>query len=297
VAGSARTSTRESDEGRQEALTLPRTIPAMKTPAGARELVVAAATVVVLSRFAPQSAAWLIAGLLLAGVAIGWLQILGDLDPATQTAGVPIESLILPAILAFAAVGVMHVLPIGLALAPAAVAIGWILLRATALEARLVVATTRASAADRMTVLILALVAALASFSGVAALVPGALPDPSVPDVTASPSLVLLLAAADGLVAFLLGYRVAAIRSSSVRDVGWAASTAAAVVAIAAAVLRVLDIPGFLGPALLVLVFFLWDAMHGGTVSRRREPRRIWETALLVALGLVVVMWSLGLRA
>jgi len=50
-------------------------------------------------------------------------------------------------------------------------------------------------------------------------------------------------------------------------------------------------------PALLVLVLFLWDAIHGGAPSRRRDPRRRLEMALLVVLGLVVVGWSLGLRA
>jgi hypothetical protein len=113
----------------------------------------------------------------------------------------------------------------------------------------------------------------------------------------ATPSLILGLAAADGLVAFLLAYRVAALASTSIRDVGWAASAAALAVAIAAAALWSIAIPGLLGPALLVLVLFLWEAMHGGPRARRRDPRRIWETALLLALGVVVVIWSLGLRA
>ena len=50
-------------------------------------------------------------------------------------------------------------------------------------------------------------------------------------------------------------------------------------------------------PALLVLVLFLWDALHGSSPARRRDPRRIAETILLVVLGLVIVGWSIGLRA
>ena len=94
----------------------------------------------------------------------------------------------------------------------------------------------------------------------------------------------------------MLGYRIAALRSSVIRDVAWMASTAAAVVTITAALLRQLQIPGLLGPALLVLVLFLWDALHGSPPSRRRDPRRLAETALLVVLGLVIVAWSIGLR-
>jgi hypothetical protein len=146
------------------------------------------------------------------------------------------------------------------------------------------------------------MVAGLSAFAGIGALVPGALPDPAAvvnggAVAPTSPSLVFGLAAADGLVAFLLAYRVAALRSTNIRDVGWAASSAAAVVAIAGAFLRTLEIPGILGPALLVLVFFLWEAMHGGAPTRRRDPRRIWEALLLVALGLIVVVWSVGLRS
>ena len=89
----------------------------------------------------------------------------------------------------------------------------------------------------------------------------------------------------DGLIALLLAYRVAALRSSNLRDVAWFGVTGAAVVAIAAVALRSIEIPRILGPALLVLVFFLWDAIHGGTPSRRRDPWRLWETVALAALG------------
>jgi len=72
--------------------------------------------------------------------------------------------------------------------------------------------------------------------------------------------------------------------------------TSAIVVAIAAVGLRAMEIPRLLGPALLVLVFFLWDAVHGTPPSRRRDARRIWETVLLLILGAVVIAWSVRLR-
>jgi len=156
-------------------------------------------------------------------------------------------------------------------------------------------------------VLVQGLLAAFGAFIGIATLGPGGfsivgppatLVPPGVAGGAAASSLQLgLLAVADGVVAFLLGYRIAALRSSNVRDVLWAASTAAAVVTITAAVLRSIDIPGLLGPSLLVLVLFLWDAIHGSAPARRQDPRRVWEAALLVVLGIVVIVWSIGLRA
>jgi len=104
-------------------------------------------------------------------------------------------------------------------------------------------------------------------------------------------------AGADALIAFLLGYRAAALRSSSFRDVTWFALTGAAVVAIAAVALRSIEIPRILGPALLVVVFFLWDTIHsGGRTRRRRDPWRAWETALLAVLAIVVIGWTIGQR-
>ncbi|HLA93186.1 MAG TPA: hypothetical protein VJO36_06610, partial [Actinomycetota bacterium] len=87
------------------------------------------------------------------------------------------------------------------------------------------------------------------------------------------------------------------LRSSNVRDVAWFGLTSAIVVAIAAVALRAMEIPRLLGPALLVLVFFLWDAVHGTPPSKLRDPRRVWEIVLLVILGLLVVAWSARLRA
>lgn len=273
----------------------------MQTPAGIRELVVGAGVVLLLSRFTEAESTWVLAAILFGAIVLGALEVVGESHPTTRAHGVPIESLIEPAVLAFGSVGLLQLVPIGLLEVPAIAAILWLLLRNLALEARLARSTTPPSAADRAAVLAATMVAGLAAFAGIAALVPGAMPDASavtsgqaVP--AATPSLVLGLAAMDGLVAFLLAYRVAALGSTSMRDVGWAASAAALAVAIGAAALRIIAIPGLLGPALLVLVLFLWEAMHGGTTARRRDPRRIWETVLLLALGLVVVVWSVGLR-
>ena len=74
-------------------------------------------------------------------------------------------------------------------------------------------------------------------------------------------------------------------------------ATYAAVVAIAAAAVRAVALPRLLGPALLALVFFVWDGVHGAPPTQRRDPRWIWQIALLVVLGAAVVAWNLALRS
>jgi hypothetical protein len=182
-------------------------------------------------------------------------------------------------------------------LAPALLLGAWLIARVLATEARILAAPTGPSGADRTAILVWSLLIGFLGFTGIAALVPGGLPEPGqVPGPGLTGQELAALAAADASVAFLLGYRAAALRSSNLRDVAWFGLTSAIVVAIAAVALRAMEIPRLLGPALLVLVFFLWDAVHGTPPARRRDPRRIWETALLLVLGIVVVAWSLRLR-
>jgi hypothetical protein len=269
----------------------------MKAPPGVRDLVLAGSVVIGLSRFVDGELVWAIGAVLMAAVGLAAVQLLGDADPAGQTAGVPIESVMAPALAAAAGVGAIRLVPVGLLLIPAIAILAWVLQLTLATEARLARSTAPPSGPDRSAVLVQGLTAAFGAFVGIAILVPGGLPEPGA---TASLPVTVqdlaVLALADGLVAFLLGYRIAALRSTNLRDVAWSASTTAGVVAIAAVVLRSIEIPRLLGPALLVLVLFLWDAIHGSAPSRRQDPRRRLETALLVALGLVVVGWSIGLR-
>jgi hypothetical protein len=270
----------------------------MRPIAGLRDLAVAATVIVALSRFIDGQLAWLMAVLILAAVALGALQVIGTAAPSGETRGIPIESVIPPALAAVGSAGALRLVPVGLLLLPAFAAVAWFIERVTATEARLARSTTAPSAADRTTVVVQALVAAFGAFVGIAALAAGGLDLGSggLAPASAGPFERGGLAVADGAVAFLLAYRIAALRSSIARDVAWMASTAAAVVTIVAAVLRQIAIPGVLGPALLVLVLFLWDAVHGSPPARRRDPRRIAETALLVVLGVVIVAWSIGLR-
>jgi hypothetical protein len=47
---------------------------------------------------------------------------------------------------------------------------------------------------------------------------------------------------------------------------------------------------------MLTLTFYLWDAFHGAAPARRRDPRWLWQIALLVVLGLAVVGLNLMAR-
>jgi hypothetical protein len=106
----------------------------------------------------------------------------------------------------------------------------------------------------------------------------------------------LVLAAADALVAGLLGYRASSLRVVTVRDALWSAFTYAAAIAIGAAALRAMEIPRLVGPALLTLAFYLWDAFISTAPRRRRDLRWIAQIAVLVGLGLIVAVWNLLLR-
>jgi hypothetical protein len=133
----------------------------------------------------------------------------------------------------------------------------------------------------------------------VAAAVPGGLPDPGAPLSPSALSLegLAVLATADGLLAAMLGYRAAALRGTNLREVLWAAITCGVAVAIGAAALRAMALPRLLGPALLVIVFYLWDATHAAVRSDRRDARRVWEAILLALAAIVAIVWSLNLRA
>lgn len=270
----------------------------MRGESGARDLAIAVGVIVALARFAPDAFVWPIAAALLAGVFFGSLQVVAEADPASGGAGVPVESLILPGGAALAGLGAIRLVPVGVVLLPAVLLAGGLVGLALVTELRIARASGPPTPTDRTAVLIQVLIIGFLGFAGVATLVPGGLPEPGEVASPASPNAVAVIAQAigDAVIGFLLAYRTAALRTSNLRDVVWFGVTGAAVVAIAAVALRSIEIPRILGPALLVLVFFLWDAIHSGGPVRRRDPWRIWETAALAVLAIVVIGWSIGIR-
>ena len=269
--------------------------------AARRDLALVAVTVVGLSRLIEPPTVWFVAIFLLGAILLGALQVLGDENSRTDAGGlgVPIESLILPAVAAVACVGAIRLVPFGLWLAPALVMTGFIVSRCLDLEARILVSPEGLDADGRTAVLVTTLVVAFLAFVGVAATVTGGLAQPGGQGTAGGPlpeGNLLTLAVADAVIAALLGYRAVALRISSARDALWSAATYAAAIAIGAAALRAMEIPRLLGPAMLTLAFYLWDAFHAATPSRRRDARWIWQILLLAALGAVVIAWNLLLR-
>jgi hypothetical protein len=266
--------------------------------AGRRDLALAAVTMVGLSRLIEPPGVWLVAIFLLGAVLLGTLQVLHDEAAHTGAgaAGVPVESLILPAVAAVACLGAIRLVPFGLGLAPALLVTGLLVDRCLALEARILSAPDGLDTDGRTSVLVTALIVGFLGFVGVAAMVPGGLAQPGAGGAAGGPlprSDLLALAVADALIAFLLGYRAAALRVATLRDALWSAATYGAAIAIGAAAVRFMEIPRLMGPALLTLTFYLWDAFHGAAPSRRRDARWIWQTALLGILGAAVVALNL----
>jgi hypothetical protein len=271
--------------------------------AARRDLVLLAVVVVGLSRLLDGPLAWIVAALLLGAVLLGTLAVLGTLDAPDAERGVPIESLILPAVAAAGSLGAIQLVPVGVWLLPALGATALFVDRTIVLEGRLLVSDVGLSDEERSSVLIALLVSGFIAFIGVGALVPGGLAGAigaggasGTPVAPLRASDLLVLASADALIAGLLGYRAASLRVINLRDALWSAATYAVAIAITAAALRAMSLPRLIGPALLTLALYLWDAIHGASPARRRDPSWIWQTAVLVVLGVLVAGWNLMIR-
>ena len=267
----------------------------MSTSAGARDLVLVTAAVIGLSALIEGPIAWLTALVLAAAVAVGSLQVLGEAD-ATPASGVPLDSLLVPTVTAFAGVGVIRLVPVGYLLVPAVALLAWYLDRVLATEARILRSPHGPTPGDRTAVQVEAIVSGALAFGGVAALIPGGLPGVGGGPVEVDAAGLVGLVVADAAVAGAIGWRMAALRVGAVRDLGWFALTTGSVIGIGALALRAVGIQRLLGPALLAVVLFLWDAIHAATPASRRDARRIWETVLLAVLAIAVVAWSMILR-
>jgi hypothetical protein len=259
-----------------------------------RELVLVAVVLVGLTRLVERPDAFLIAGLLPVVMLLAGIGVLGS-----EETGRPFEALLIPSVLTGGFAAAIHLVPPGLWLAPALAVFALLLDRALALEIRLIGQPTGPTETDRSRVLLAAVVTAFIAFTGVATLVPGGLAEPggaASGGQTLTEGWLIVLAVDDALIALLLGYRLALFRYGTAADAARSALTYAFVVAVAAGAIRAIDIPRLLGPAVLTLVFYLWDALHAAAPARRREPRFLWEAALLAILGAVVVAWNLQLR-
>lgn len=254
-----------------------------------RELALLATAVIALSRFAEPPLVVLVALGLGAGVALGSLWVLGEDEPR----GVAVEALILPALAAVAGLLALRLVPLGPLLVLVVPPAYLLVLASLKLEARLEARPTLAGPDETTPVLGLATLVAFLGFAGIAALA-GASDATAPSDGSAGMDWAVTISVlADAALAFLIGYRLTALRTTDVRRVLPAAGTYAAAVAVAAGGLALLELPGLVAPAVLALVLFLWDAIRAASAGGVRDIRSIWQIALLAVLGLLVVVLNL----
>jgi hypothetical protein len=243
--------------------------------------------------FLDGPAFWIGAALLVAVSAFGTFSLLAELDPR----GVPVESLTTPAVASFVTVGLARLAgptPAGVvALAAGAVLIGASLF----LEARLLGPADRTHARRVQQLVPLVVLLAFLGFTSVAGAIYGGPADTgATPTVAGTETAIIVLALTDALVAFILGYRLAATRSASVRQAAWAAGTFAVVIGVAAALLRAIALPRLLGPALLAAIFYLWSAYRSASRAERRSGGWLTEYLALAGAAVLAVAWNLLLR-
>jgi hypothetical protein len=270
--------------------------PEPTSPAARHELVLAATLLVVLAAAVAASDAFIPAGLLPIAVLLAGLGILGREQPEAS----PYLSVLLPAMLTGGAAAVVHLVPTGVWLLAALAAYAIVMDRMVALETGILAQVSGLSDGDRARVIGTAVVTAFVVFTGVASLVPGGMPEPTGAPTAGSSAMtegwLAVLALADAAAALVIGWRIAALRFGSLGEMARSALTYALVTAIAAGLIRAIDLPRLVGPAVLTLVFYLWDAQHGSAPARRRERRFLWEMILLAALAILVIAWNLRLQ-
>jgi hypothetical protein len=267
-----------------------RGVPGVREPVV--ELALLATALVTLGVVVPAPAVFLVALLAGAAVGLGMLALIAAESPGARA----LEATLLPAVMAGATILAGRLVPPGLLIVPVVAAAALLILAALEAERRVRRRVHGPTAGDRGAIRALALVAAAAAFAGIAAGIPGALVEPSGAGDPVAPvpaDAVTLLALADAAIAAALGYRLAVLRGVATRDAAIAAASYALVIAISAVALRAMAIPRFLGPALLVLVFYLWDVYRASPRPVRRDLRSLWEIGLLLLVGVVVVGWNL----
>ena len=259
-----------------------------------RELVIMVSALVVATRLAAGGFLWLAALAALACATLGALEVFGAEEPEASP-GIPIEALILPGAATLAAIGALQLVPIGVPLLPAGIAAALIIWATIEIERRVLERPGGPSAEDRTVLLSILLFVAFLGFTGVAVAIPGAYLDPAaaVPVTTEELQFgsLFLLAAGNALVAGLLGYRLQALQSARLRGAIEAGVILAAIIAIATVFFRLVGLQRLLGPALLVLILYLWTALR----ARDREGRgRLVEVAVVAVVGIFVAIWAIA---
>ncbi|HEY3522833.1 MAG TPA: hypothetical protein VGK63_03940 [Candidatus Limnocylindrales bacterium] len=266
-------------------------LPSVSVGTADRQLALLVVAATAAARLTGPPGAWLVAGLIAASAFVGALGIVAVAPGSRVQSRVGPAAGVVPAAIAAAGGLAIHAVAPGMELLLALAVIGLLVAWSVGLERRLVLGARAPSDEDVAMVLALSVAAAFVAFVGVGTLVEGGLARSG--DSPIPVDRLVILAIADGLVAAALGVRLARLRAATARNATLAGLSSGAFVALSAGALRALAIPFLLGPALLALVFFLWDAVTGSTVARRRSPRWAWELGLLAILGVAVALLNL----
>jgi hypothetical protein len=235
---------------------------------------------------------WLGVLVCVGAAAYGAFSVFLELDPR----GVPIESLATPAAAAFATIGISRLAGPSVA-GLVCLALGGILVSVSVLlESRLLGPADPARQRRQQQLILLSVFLGFLCFTGVAGAVDGGLGEAPLRPIASAEATFILLVVADAVIAFVLGYRLAAFRSASVRQAAWSAGTYAVVIAVAAGFVRAIALPRLLGPALLAAVFYLWSAYRTSSRAERRSSAWLTEYAALAGAAVLAVAWNLLLR-
>jgi hypothetical protein len=262
------------------------------SPAARHELVLVATLLVALSAVIDPGNAFVAGGVLALVVLAAGLAVLGGRDAPERA----YASLLLPATLTGGAAAAAHLVSADVWLLAGLAGYAIVLDRVLLVEMGILAQPSGVSDGDRARVVTAAVLTAFVTFTGVAALVPGGMPEPAGSSVAGASAMtegwMVVLAVADAVAAIFIGWRISALRFGQPLEIARSALTYALVTAIAAGLIRAIDLPRLVGPAVLTLVFYLWDAQHGSAPARRQERRFLWEVTLLAILAIVVIAWN-----
>ena len=266
-----------------------------------RQLVVGAVWLILLARLVDGPVSWLVAALLGLGVLVGagWSRASDDAPSSDGVSAPPtrrfraeweavvggaagLESGLVPAVLAASLALAVRLVPLDWVLVPFLVAAFVLLDRAIHVERSLARSSTHEN--DRWQAVLAVLATAFLGFAGVASMVSGGVAGiggPSLGEIRPR----WRSRSRTGSSPLLLGFRLARLGPATRREAFVSGLGFAAVVAIGAGLLRAMAIPQLVGPALLTLLVYLWDALNATTPSIRRDPRWRWQVGMLLVLS------------
>ena len=263
---------------------------------GARELGLIVATLAAVGRFVTDEPLWVATALTVIVAAAGTASLLGELRPWRW----PLDRVSLPAMAAFASVGVAHLIDPVPWLA-GVFAVSWAVTAwavsietASATPGGRAASVTRDGTHARSTAARLgAFGLAFLGFAAIGGIVPGGIAGDGQPlSVAAFLATIVLDVAIGGLA----GYRIAAVRPHSRGHAAVAVYQYSMIVAPGGVLVRVLALPRLFGPAVLVLAVYILTSLRESDEPVRFNARLLEETGVLILAGVAVVVLGLVVK-